>query len=55
MAFLAANLGGIVQAGFSIVSVFAGPLLGVFMMGLAVPFVNKTGAFVGLLTGWVRE
>uniref|UniRef100_A0A6A7G1E6 Sodium-coupled monocarboxylate transporter 1-like n=2 Tax=Hirondellea gigas TaxID=1518452 RepID=A0A6A7G1E6_9CRUS len=52
MAFLASKLGGLVQAGYTVVGVMAGPVLGVYLLGMAVPFCNKKGAFSGLLSGW---
>ena len=40
LAFVASRLGGILQATMSIVSAFGGPLLGVFTLGIFVPFSN---------------
>lgn len=53
MAFLASMMGGLVQAGYTVVGVMSGPVLGVYMLGMAVPFCNKKGAFFGILSGWV--
>lgn len=53
LAFLASKMGGLMQAGYTVVGVMAGPVLGVYMLGMAVPFCNKLGAFAGILCGWV--
>lgn len=53
LAFVASKMGGLVQAGYSVVGVMTGPVLGVYMLGMAVPFCNRNGAFSGLISGWV--
>ena len=54
LAFLASQLGGLVQAGYTVVGVMAGPVLGVYILGIMIPISNRIGAFSGLLAGWVR-
>ncbi|ODM97731.1 Sodium-dependent multivitamin transporter [Orchesella cincta] len=51
MAFLAANFDGVLGASIVLNGSVAGPLLGVFLLGLLVPFANKWGAIVGMLVG----
>ncbi|XP_018024215.1 sodium-coupled monocarboxylate transporter 2 [Hyalella azteca] len=53
LAFLASKLGGLIQAGYTVVGVMSGPILGVYLLGLMVPFCNKRGAFAGLLSSYI--
>lgn len=41
LAFLAGNLGGVLQAAIAVTSSVAGPLLAVFIMALFMPFTNS--------------
>ncbi|XP_037080771.1 sodium-coupled monocarboxylate transporter 1-like, partial [Pollicipes pollicipes] len=50
MAFMASQLGGVLQASLSITGAVSGPVHGVFMLGIFVPFSNGKGAVAGLLT-----
>ena len=47
--FLIKYLPGVIQASTGIVSMVGGPVLGVFTLGMLVPFANSTGAMVGTL------
>ncbi|EHB06648.1 Sodium-coupled monocarboxylate transporter 1 [Heterocephalus glaber] len=53
MAALASLMGALLQAALSIFGMIGGPLLGLFSLGILVPFGNSVGAFVGLLAGFV--
>ncbi|XP_047112838.1 sodium-coupled monocarboxylate transporter 2-like [Schistocerca piceifrons] len=58
LVFLVEKLGTLLQAGRSLSSITAGPLLGVFSLGLLFPWANGKGALVGgitsmLLVGWI--
>jgi len=50
-AYLAANLGGILQAAFSISNVIGGAHFAVFILAFVNPYANRWGAHVGFLTG----
>jgi len=41
MAYLASQLGGVLEAALSILGLVGGPLLGLFSMAFAFPFVNS--------------
>ncbi|NXW30607.1 SC5A8 protein, partial [Phaetusa simplex] len=53
MAALASLLGALLQAALSIFGMVGGPLLGLFALGILCSFANGTGAFVGLVSGFV--
>ncbi|XP_014366298.2 sodium-coupled monocarboxylate transporter 1 isoform X2 [Papilio machaon] len=58
LVFLVEHLGALVQAGKSLAGITAGSLLGMFSMGLFLPWVNSAGAMAGgvastLLVGWM--
>ncbi|KAM5336704.1 sodium-coupled monocarboxylate transporter 1 isoform 1-T1 [Glossophaga mutica] len=52
MAALASLMGALLQAALSIIGMIGGPLLGLFSLGILVPFANSTGALIGLLAGF---
>nr|XP_033338575.1 sodium-coupled monocarboxylate transporter 2-like [Megalopta genalis] len=51
LVFLVEKLGGLIQAGKSLSSITAGPLLGMFTLGMFFPCANSAGAMVGGLAG----
>ncbi|KAK3878590.1 hypothetical protein Pcinc_016803 [Petrolisthes cinctipes] len=51
LAFLAGNLGGLLQTAHAFVGSVSGPLLSVFVMALFMPFSNPWGLCVGLVLG----
>ncbi|XP_078050254.1 sodium-coupled monocarboxylate transporter 2 isoform X2 [Augochlora pura] len=51
LVFLVEKLGGLIQAGKSLSSITAGPLLGMFTLGMFFPSANSAGAMVGGLVG----
>ncbi|KAI5641345.1 sodium:solute symporter family domain-containing protein [Phthorimaea operculella] len=58
LVFLVEHMGALIQAGKSLSGITAGSLLGLFSMGLFLPWINSTGALVGgisstLLVGWI--
>ncbi|KAL4717724.1 hypothetical protein ACJJTC_000873 [Scirpophaga incertulas] len=58
LVFLVEHMGALIQAGKSLSGITAGSLLGLFSMGLFLPWVNATGALAGgvtstLLVGWI--
>ncbi|VVC93757.1 unnamed protein product [Leptidea sinapis] len=58
LVFLVEHMGALIQAGKSLAGITAGSLLGLFTMGLFLPWVNATGALAGglsstLLVGWI--
>ncbi|XP_038216722.1 sodium-coupled monocarboxylate transporter 2-like isoform X2 [Zerene cesonia] len=58
LVFLVEHMGALIQAGKSLAGITAGSLLGLFTMGLFLPWINATGALAGgttstLLVGWI--
>lgn len=52
MAALASLMGALLQAALSIFGMLGGPLMGLFSLGILVPFANSIGALGGLLAGF---
>ncbi|XP_053624569.1 sodium-coupled monocarboxylate transporter 1-like [Plodia interpunctella] len=58
LVFLVEHMGALIQAGKSLAGITAGSLLGLFSLGLFLPWTNATGALAGgltstLLVGWI--
>lgn len=58
LVFLVEKLGALIQAAGSLGAITAGPLLGIFTLGMFCPFANPKGALVGgvvsgTLIGWI--
>ncbi|ELK25980.1 Sodium-coupled monocarboxylate transporter 1 [Myotis davidii] len=55
MAALASLMGALLQAALSIIGMIGGPLLGLFSLGILVPFANSIGALIGLIAGFAAS
>lgn len=51
LTWVASLMGGILSAALALFGAIGGPLLGIFTLGLFVPFANSIGAICGILTG----
>jgi SSS family transporter len=53
LAFVVSTLGGnLIQMNFTLNGSFNAPIIGVFILGSLVPFTNKHGAMLGLISGF---
>ncbi|XP_018008624.1 sodium-coupled monocarboxylate transporter 1 [Hyalella azteca] len=50
LAFVAAKMGGLIQATATLLSILNGPTMGVFLLGFCVPFCNFKGAMAGVFS-----
>ncbi|VVC36870.1 Sodium/solute symporter [Cinara cedri] len=53
LSFLVEYLGAVLQGALTIFGVIGGPVLGVFTLGILMPFIDQKGALVGLIFGLV--
>lgn len=55
LVWVASKLGDVLQAGLTIHGMIGGPMLGVFTLGMFVPWSNSWGAGLGLISGFVAS
>ncbi|XP_074659559.1 sodium-coupled monocarboxylate transporter 1-like [Tubulanus polymorphus] len=53
LTFVAAQLGGVLQAALGLFGMIGGPVLGVFTLGMFIPWSNWKGSFIGLISGLI--
>ncbi|CAL4131798.1 unnamed protein product, partial [Meganyctiphanes norvegica] len=53
LAYLCSLLEGLMQAATTVNGVTAGPILGLFLMAILMPWTNRIGAWTGLIISWV--
>lgn len=53
LTFVAAELGGLLQAALGIFGMIGGPILGIFTLGMVYPWANSKGAYCGITIGLV--
>ncbi|GIX67593.1 sodium-coupled monocarboxylate transporter 2 [Caerostris darwini] len=51
LVFAAEQMGGVLQAALTVHGIIGGPMLGVFTLGMFIPFANTWGASTGLVSG----
>nr|XP_002119750.3 sodium-coupled monocarboxylate transporter 1-like [Ciona intestinalis]XP_026695018.1 sodium-coupled monocarboxylate transporter 1-like [Ciona intestinalis]XP_026695019.1 sodium-coupled monocarboxylate transporter 1-like [Ciona intestinalis] len=52
LAYMASVIGGLIRMAYSIHGIVSGPIVGVFTMGMLMPFTNKWGALSGIIAGF---
>ncbi|CAK8690688.1 sodium-coupled monocarboxylate transporter 1-like [Clavelina lepadiformis] len=52
LAYLASNVGGLIRMAYSVQGIIGGPMVGLFTIGIMLPFVNDWGALIGVCLGW---
>ncbi|CAK8690687.1 sodium-coupled monocarboxylate transporter 1-like [Clavelina lepadiformis] len=52
LAYLASHVGGLIRMAYSVHGIIGGPVVGLFTIGIMLPFVNGWGALVGVCLGW---